>query len=384
MVRGSNEKGGALISVLLILTMLITLGTALLTLSGTEFQIGLNQSRGIKALYLAEAGLRMGIAELVHNANWRGTNPTLANIAMGEGEIVSVTIADRGSYLSLEGTGRVGGVTRVATMQVQTSPFLQGIVIKADNTGGTELVLTGGTRFEGNFVFAGNLNISSSATTINGNVTVGGWVRNSGTINGNVIAGGSITNTGSGRINGTATANADVRIAPVPTVDLAYYQGIAKTAIQGNVSWTMAQLQAQINSPVPQGKENVIYINGDVNISTSKGDRYTGRALVVATGRIILNGGMEAASLGTDALGFVSPTNIQVDTLGWGNAEALFHTNGTFQTTTGGNDIRGGIVAYTMILASNQRIVLVPELAMRLFSLLQSEQVFTVFDWREK
>ncbi|MFZ5688135.1 MAG: PilX N-terminal domain-containing pilus assembly protein [Bacillota bacterium] len=379
MSDGANSRGGALVSVLLVLTIIITLGTALLTLSASEAQIASNQAKGIKAFYLAEAGLKLGISELINNSNLRGT--VVGSTPLGEGRIVSVTVTDQGTYLLMRSTGEVGGVRRVVSSKVQASPFLQGLVIKSDYSTNEELVLTGGAVITGNLVFGQNLNIISSSVTINGNVTTGGYVKNSGKIYGNVIAGGSITNTG--LITGTRTPNADVRITPVVQVDLPYYQSVAKMFINGNASWTVQQLQALVNQNIPHGKKNVIIVYGNVTLTNSARVKYSGQAMVVATGDILIDGTLEANSLLTDAWGFATPQTIRVKSLGYGAIEGVFHANQAFQTTTGGVVVRGGIVSNYLNLASNPSITIIPELASNLFPILQSNQVFTVFDWVE-
>ncbi|MBS3976999.1 MAG: hypothetical protein KGZ75_09800 [Syntrophomonadaceae bacterium] len=375
MDASQKSRGGALVTVLLVLTIMITLGGALLTLAAGEFQIADNQAKGIKAFYLAEAGLALGASELINNSSLRGT--VVGSTPLGEGRIVSVTVTDQGTHLLMRSTGEVGGVRRVVTARVQVSPFSQGLMcVRPD---GSELVLTGSAVINGNIVFGQNIDIRAAAVTINGNVTTGGYVENNGRINGNVTANGSITNTGT--ITGTRTPNANVLIPPVPLVDLPYYQSVAKTIINGDVYWTAASLQTLVNQPVPLGKQNVIFVNGDVELTNKAGNRYSGQALVVATGEIEIEDELESASWPTHVWGFATRQTIELDTTGHRRIEGLFHA-GTFEAEANVT-IRGGIVSDFLELASNPNITIDSAAAQALFPVLQSNLVFTVLDWKE-
>jgi predicted acyltransferase (DUF342 family) len=111
-----NSRGGALVTVLLVLTIIITLGTSLLTLAAGEFQIAFNHTNGIKAFYLAEAGVSYAINTLTGDRTFRISN---RHYDLGDIEFI-LTIANGPSPQIVIITSRatVGNATRTIVAEV--------------------------------------------------------------------------------------------------------------------------------------------------------------------------------------------------------------------------------------------------------------------------
>ena len=67
----SNQKGMALLTTLIFVFILVTLGVALLTMTSNDIKLSALQRDSTKAFYLAEAGIQKAIKELDEEFSWR-------------------------------------------------------------------------------------------------------------------------------------------------------------------------------------------------------------------------------------------------------------------------------------------------------------------------
>jgi hypothetical protein len=82
----TRERGSILIITLLVLGALTILGLATITLSGMDGEVAVNQRAGDQALYVAEAGIALGINEVNNNlalVNAPGTQLPVHNLTNG-------------------------------------------------------------------------------------------------------------------------------------------------------------------------------------------------------------------------------------------------------------------------------------------------------------
>ena len=73
MKKGRGQEGIALVITLLVMTILLIMGSAFMSISSTETLIAINERNRVQAYHLAEAGAEMAIAQLNANGNYAGT-----------------------------------------------------------------------------------------------------------------------------------------------------------------------------------------------------------------------------------------------------------------------------------------------------------------------
>jgi len=88
MKKGRGQEGIALVITLLVMTILLIMGSAFMSISSTETLIAINERNRVQAYHLAEAGAELAIAQLNANSNYAGTGEQ----ALGPGTY-TVTVA---------------------------------------------------------------------------------------------------------------------------------------------------------------------------------------------------------------------------------------------------------------------------------------------------
>jgi len=73
MKKGRDQEGIALVITLLIMTILLIMASAFMSISSTETLIAINERNRVQAYHLAEAGAERAIAQLNANSNYAGT-----------------------------------------------------------------------------------------------------------------------------------------------------------------------------------------------------------------------------------------------------------------------------------------------------------------------
>jgi hypothetical protein len=174
MKASQNSRGGALVTVLLVLTIIITLGGSLLALAAGEHQIGFNHANGVKAFYLAEAGVSYAINTLTGDRTFRINN---RHYDLGDIEFV-LTIANGPSPQIVIITSRatVGNATRTIIAEV-TIPI---------NLYFSRFVTTTGTatnNIDQHMTIVGDI-LSNQDIVIGQHPNVTGWVISKGNISG--------------------------------------------------------------------------------------------------------------------------------------------------------------------------------------------------------
>ena len=71
--KGRGQEGIALVITLLVMTILLIMGSAFMSISSTETLIAINERNRVQAYHLAEAGAERAIAQLNVNAGYTGT-----------------------------------------------------------------------------------------------------------------------------------------------------------------------------------------------------------------------------------------------------------------------------------------------------------------------
>ncbi len=106
-----NEKGAALISVVLVLIVIIMISSAIISITVTESKISSNDKSAVQALYLAEGGIQIAVDYLYNNPYFRGE--MLENdIDFSDGSITSVAVADYNSLVKVTSTAEVNKIKK--------------------------------------------------------------------------------------------------------------------------------------------------------------------------------------------------------------------------------------------------------------------------------
>jgi hypothetical protein len=85
MKKGRGQEGIALVITLLVMTILLIMASAFMSISSTETLIAINERNRVQAYHLAEAGAERAIAQLNVNAAYEGTIPAGADVNLGPG-----------------------------------------------------------------------------------------------------------------------------------------------------------------------------------------------------------------------------------------------------------------------------------------------------------
>jgi Tfp pilus assembly protein PilX len=114
-MRTSARRGSALVAVLLVISILATLGVALGDLATTDRLITKNHEQALRALYVARAGIAVALSGLGANPSW----PGVPALPFGEGETIAVSVsAPDAAHRRVRCTGRVSGGERVLEVLV--------------------------------------------------------------------------------------------------------------------------------------------------------------------------------------------------------------------------------------------------------------------------
>ncbi|MEE9522846.1 MAG: pilus assembly PilX N-terminal domain-containing protein [candidate division NC10 bacterium] len=214
-MKGRGEEGIALVITLMVMTILLLMGTAFLSISSTETLIAINERNRIQAFHLAEAGAERAIAELGANDTYLGTVDT----ALGPGTYgIAVSTppppANPDQRL-VTGTGcvrdcvsLVRAMAQVEVLVQKTSPFQRAlaglqlveledrvVVDSYDSAQGPYNPATAGA--EGHIASNGDITLQTN-NTVKGDVQAGGSITlgAGSTITGSVIQGFPTVNAG--------------------------------------------------------------------------------------------------------------------------------------------------------------------------------------------
>ncbi|KKM10858.1 hypothetical protein SY88_11435 [Clostridiales bacterium PH28_bin88] len=261
LMQPMNDRGHALVTAVVTLTILVTIGTGLLTLTATEKKISVNSAKSAKAFYLAEGGLNYAIANLSNNRSWRVTSQT---INIGEGSF-TLKVENGSSPESVKATskGTVGNVTRTVVAEVSV-PAAAAIFTKAITAYGStgQNIIEQQAKINGDILSNQSINISQNPE-----------------INGSVISNGEITGFGAGDIE-NKTENAGVTI-PEP-VEPTYPQ---KALPSWEENWYLTEglgdpvvINGKVSNVSAFNNGSYFRVTGDVTLG--KNTQLTGKTIV--------------------------------------------------------------------------------------------------------
>ena len=207
-IQRRGEKGIALVITLLMMTLLLVMGTAFLSISSTETLISINERNRLQAFHVAEAGSERAIAELNVNGAYAGTGGEQA-LGFGTYE-VTVTplfgVVDPVDPMQITSTGYVPNktvpnkaMTQVEVAVYRGSPFQMGLLGLSLVELEDRVVVDSYDSALGEYdpMAAG----SEGHIQSNGDIIL----LTNNTVNGNALAGGTVTLGSGSTITGTAT-----------------------------------------------------------------------------------------------------------------------------------------------------------------------------------
>jgi len=264
MKRRPINDGFILPAVVIVILVLTLMGMALLEMARLEAAIVIKETRYLKALNLAEAGLERGLWKVAETSGW---TDGWTDEPLGDGTY-SVTVEYLGGYsYSITSTGKVGTVSKTVTLTAEVrrggwpeafsdyalfwaNPEGSGLTVRADN----------GALITGSIFAYGDVEIRNNA------VVTGGELYATGTVSG----GGAYT-------EGTLP---DPLPDPV-VLDTTYYDDlIALAAAQPPGDWQL------LNGAEHHLNGATMLVNGSVEIANNC--TLYGPGKIVATGDILV------------------------------------------------------------------------------------------------
>jgi hypothetical protein len=408
----NNQKGQALIIVLLITVFIFLIGSAALTMGITVRKTSVHEKNQNQAYYVAEAGVEKLLAEALKNPDWvkglpEGTPQNfLQNMsypdAITGNEIESVNVVKTteldGYKLVITSVGRYSGGTRYnskrtlnVVAKLYPSPsldFSKGVwggtsvlllnngIISSDiwSNGDIEIKNNGtvndDTVVEGNVYAVGNVLLDNKVEVgknieAKGNVTVsnnakantvnlsGGWVKSEGSIS----VGGGTT-----KIHGDAWAAGSISIsktgyikAPHPNTPLPIVSFTlpAFPVLEQEIYRKIADYEYTGNTTFTTSEltniRGVHFVNGDISISGT----YSGLATIIATGKISITGNLFRSST-SDCLALLSFSDVETST-GCNPIWALIYAANIFNLNNN-SWVYGAAIANKVIQGQNTRI----------------------------
>ncbi|HEX9533677.1 MAG TPA: pilus assembly PilX N-terminal domain-containing protein [bacterium] len=124
----TNERGAALVTVLILIVVLTAIGVAMVNLELTEITIAYNQGDAMAARTAAEGGIARAIYELGNSAAWPGVTT-----AIGDGQY-QVTVTSSGTVRVIQSVGTRGGGRRQLQAAVKALPPFTLYAVLANTT----------------------------------------------------------------------------------------------------------------------------------------------------------------------------------------------------------------------------------------------------------
>jgi hypothetical protein len=340
-----NQKGMALISVLLILFSLTVIGIVAVNSANIETLITTNNKVSKQAFFLAEAGsqeaketLRQRIIDL------GGTLDAQINLVQGPDGLletaddipfISKTFGS-GSY-DVRLTERSGpNVTLTSTGSGPlNSRAVVKLMVKVDTTPGqspqTTTTTTLNPAFGIGILTNGDLRINGSSN-INGGTHTNGDTRfnGSGTVTGTVSAHGSITT------NGTWNTGNETPNAATVSVPLVTDTWLAQLKAAAQAAGTYHNGNYNFNGSGDLGNQ-IIFADGNLTLNGS-----IINGTIVATGNVTINGSSQINGNGAIGTAIVAKGNITMN--GSSDSNGAFWSNGSF-VQNGASRVIGSIVS---------------------------------------
>ncbi len=263
-MKFNDERGSALVTVLIMVTALIIMSGALLKAFSLHYSSARRDLNRIQAFYFAEAGIYQALSRLSGNDgydwNWR---PQKEQISVANNQTVEISITERGGFLII--TSSVQYHHQHKQLQVQVGQNIPNAFNQAIILGGTDypLVVTGNNR-------------------IIGNVTVGTSGVKPGSIKGSKFIGQKVVE---GTINRVSPPKLPQFDAALFIRNISTYRQLLKSSLK-RVPDNFSKYDSLGNT----SKNRILIVQGEIDSSVVSDSLLTGPLTIISDGNLLLSG----------------------------------------------------------------------------------------------
>ncbi|MCK9274450.1 MAG: pilus assembly PilX N-terminal domain-containing protein [Syntrophales bacterium] len=384
-LRGQDERGMVLVTVVLLMAVLMALGTTAILQTSTNVKISGNYTLNRQTFFGAEAGIKSVIAYYLNNpAAYAGrtaagamgiatSKPSSANLGTGQGFWISSVTYGSGSppaWVQIESKGTVPGTNAVSTVTARYSP-IYGSLFSFGAFGDLGLTFTGKGNIDS---YDSDLGAYNSATNCNENGDVGtnavgiGSIDVSGgnaSVKGRAVCGPggdpavAITEKFAGQITGmksSASALQDMTamVDPGGGTAATLNSGSSATTTFSTGTYRLSEIKLASKQKIVIDGDVILYVNGDIETrGQSEFTVNTGASLIMyVSGDIDMagQGVINATNTPSNLMIFGSSTCTDIVLSGQADLYAAVHAPKADITLTGQGDVYGAFVGRTAAL----------------------------------
>ncbi|HUM57770.1 MAG TPA: pilus assembly PilX N-terminal domain-containing protein [Bacillota bacterium] len=414
-----NQKGYALIIVLVMTIVLFFTGSAALTMGSSVRKTAVLETDQKKAYYIAEAGIEKAIEKARQESIWveslvlnteYNLVPDVIPAEYADGNLVHVKVRkeffnDSKTTLNIESKGRYRDVYRQIRVKVDLGkpmPFYRGLwtesppdapsSFKNNSVIHSDVFVNGDIDFDQNCTMTEDIWVGGNVTIYNNavntkNLYSGGAVniKENGQVSGNIQAVGDVT------LYNNAAVGGEIRSMGNVTLNKAYVGGDVwangsvfndKSDVGGNI-YTYQSMDLRFTiPPFPEldldwYSKNADYYyfgsqtwSGDLNLNglyyiegdlTIEGGTYSGVATVVVSGTVRINGNLDCTDIEQDDLCILSAGNVTLDNKKEDRVRALIYSPATV-TIDNNTTLCGSLIARTLKQNNNAEFYFEPKM----------------------
>lgn len=429
----SNQRGQALVIVLLLTAFIFLIGGAALAMGSTARKTAVLESDQKRAYYIAEAGIEKALARAKQSSQWLGgltlgvdynlvpdiVSPVYSGGSIGYVKLKKINSDENKILLSIESRGAYRQSSRVIKVVAelgrplgfhrgvwtQSLPSWSGVEIDSD------IIVNGNIDFRNNCLIngdvwaAGNVTMEQNteitprhlfaggSVTVEGNGLVTGDIQAVGDVflvnndfvggeissMGNVLVSNSSAVIGNIRANGEVIldSNVDVQgeILPGQSMNLRFALPEFPSI---DLEWYRKNTDYYTGNQVWSGHLNldgIHFVDGDLDIRGT----YSGVATIVVRGKVYFSGDLNAVDPEHDVLCLIGGGDVLTQNLA--RIDALLYTPGEARLA-GGTELHGSVIARSLHLGDGAKISYEPALAVNQPDWVTS--AVRIVSWEEK
>lgn len=361
--RRRGERGFALIAAIVFLTVMLILGASMVASTVQELHTASKIKKDTQALNLAEAGVDYAAWKVYNIGKDNLTLPltyTSSDLGTGSYRVTISQYQGTNDNLVVESTGYVQDTTASNDNVYQAKVKVVGSFLTTGPTTQNQ-VFDFGVFSGGPLTMGGSLHVTGTAHA-NGNIKTNG----NPTVTGKVTSSGTKIGSSSNYLGGTEVG---VPKIAMPVVDLAYYRAHASQIYSHNKAFNEHEVL-----------DGIAYVDGDCTINS----HFSGRGVIVASGRITINGNACLENEATDAFALISATGIKLN--GNCTVEGWVYAHNVAATATidgnGSAVVTGGLAGDTVDKATGNLTVIYKQSDLDLPGGVSAPAQFAAISWR--
>lgn len=349
-VPGKRQEGIALVITLLVMTLLLIMGSAFLSISSTETLISINERNRLQAFNLAEAGAERVLAELNVNEGYAGTG---GDQGLGFGTYMT-TVTDLPPLPGVFDRKQV-----VSTGYVPNSAVLNRAMTQV------QVVAQRGSPFQVGLLGLSVVELEDRVVVDSYDSSQGLYDPATAGTDGHIYSNGDIALLTNNTVNGNALAAQTVTLGAGSTITGSVTEGVPSATVVTDTSFPPPTGDLIIGEGETVTLDAGTYAFNDVTVGANgKLDVATGPVLIYMTGNFHAYGGAMINASGastrkpTDLIIYNSASgdNIVKGYIGGGEFYgAVYALNGEVEFEEGGWKIFGAIIAQEVDLEDDAR-----------------------------